>query len=34
VWQFNTIDWTDAADLRSKLTARISVTIGDGPRHE
>jgi nucleoside 2-deoxyribosyltransferase len=28
VRQFNTIDWTDAADLRSKLTARISATIG------
>ena len=32
VRQFNTIDYTDAADLRSKLTARISATIGDGPR--
>jgi nucleoside 2-deoxyribosyltransferase len=31
---FNTIDWTDAADLRSKLRARISATIGDGPQHE
>jgi hypothetical protein len=34
VRQFNTIDWTDAADLRSKLTTRISATIGDGPRHQ
>jgi nucleoside 2-deoxyribosyltransferase len=34
VRQFNTIDWTEAADLRSKLTARISATIGDGPRHK
>jgi nucleoside 2-deoxyribosyltransferase len=34
VRQFNTIDWTDAADLRSKLTTRISATIGDGPRRE
>jgi nucleoside 2-deoxyribosyltransferase len=32
VRQFNTIDYTDAANLRSKLTARISATIGDGPR--
>jgi nucleoside 2-deoxyribosyltransferase len=34
VRQFNTIDWTDTADLRSKLTTRISATIGDGPRRE
>jgi hypothetical protein len=34
VRQFNTIDWTDAADLRGKLTTRISATIGDGPRRE
>jgi hypothetical protein len=34
VRQFNTIEWTDAADLRSKLTMRISATIGDGPRYE
>ena len=34
VRQFSTIDYTDAADLGSKLTARISATIGDGPRRE
>jgi hypothetical protein len=34
VRQFNTIDWTDATDLRSKLTTRISATIGDGPHRK
>lgn len=32
VRQFNTIDWSDAADLTSRLGVRISATIGDGPR--
>jgi hypothetical protein len=32
VRQFNTVRWTDAADLKSKLTTRICATIGDGPR--
>lgn len=32
VRQFNTIVWTDAADLAKRLTERISATIGDGPK--
>jgi hypothetical protein len=32
VRQFNTIDWTDAADLAKRLAERISATIGDGPK--
>jgi hypothetical protein len=31
VRQFNTIRWTDAADLKRQLSTRISATIGDGP---
>jgi nucleoside 2-deoxyribosyltransferase len=29
--QFNTIDWTDPAELATRLSERISATIGDGP---
>ena len=30
--QFNFIDWTDPADLYSRLKTRIEAVIGDGPR--
>jgi hypothetical protein len=32
VRQFNTIDWSDPAELAARLGDRISATIGDGPK--
>jgi hypothetical protein len=31
VRQYNTIDWSDASDLSSRLQVRIEAVIGDGP---
>ena len=32
VRQFNTIDWSEPAELATRLSERISATIGDGPK--